>query len=132
MSSKPKIKNKNLSLVKPTGKVLKSQKINTANNDLDNQISELGSVVDYDPSLLFQIMNLIENLSTVKLSGEEKQKLCVDKIIELCPNKNNEKDIEELKKYIDFFCHMKWINKVPTIQQVKSTVKTVCGFFSKN
>ena len=56
MSSKPKIKNKNLSLVKPTGKVLKSQKINTANNDLDNQISELGSVVDYDPSLLFQIM----------------------------------------------------------------------------
>lgn len=132
MSSKPKIKNKNLSLVKPTGKVLKSQKINTANSDLDSQIGELGLVNEYDPSLLFQIMNLIENLSTVKLTGEEKQKLCVDKIIELCPNKNNEKDIDELKKYIDFFCHMKWINKIPTIAQVKSTVKTVCGFFSKN
>ena len=128
MSSKVK-KNKSLTLIKPVGEVLKSKKFHTINSEVDSLIEELGEIQNYDPSLLFTIMTYVENVSSVKLTGEEKKKIVIDKVLSLCVEKNNCKDIEELNKYIDFFCHMKWINKIATSKIVKNEVKNLCSIF---
>ena len=126
-----KIKNKSLSLVKSVGNVLKNKIINIANEEIDKEISKLGSIISYDPSLLYQLALLVENLTIVKLKSEEKEQLVIDKIILICPEKNNEYEIQELRKYIQFFVSMGWIKKVSSLKKATNEIKSTCSFFLK-
>ena len=123
-------KNPKLALVKTHSTVKQNKKRNIALNELDATINELGDVshLENDPELLLHFMTLVENLTNVKLSGEDKKSLVIDKFVALFPVSNNDRDREKLGKLIDFLCSQKMVRAVSSATVV---TKSVCGFLLK-
>jgi hypothetical protein len=129
MSDRKK-KNVKLDLVKTKSNLKKVERTNVALDELRSKLKELGdiSALQDDPELIEQLCIWVENISKLKLKGEEKQSTVVKLLVEEFPVLNNEKDINRLKKQIDHICASGLIQKVSDALVVG--VK-VCGFLKK-
>ena len=123
-------KNPKLSLVKPQQSVKKQKKLNNSIKDLEDAIESLGncSHLEHDPCFVLHVMNLVENISNVKLTGQEKKDLVIEKIFTIFPLNTSEQDRERLSKLIDFLCSQKMVKAISTTAVIASSV---CGFLLK-
>ena len=123
-------KNPKLSLVKPQQSVKKQKKLNNSIKDLEDAIESLGncSHLQDDPHFVLHLMNLVENISNVKLTGQEKKDLVIEKIFTVFPLNTSEQDRERLGKLIDFLCSQKMVKAISTTAVIASSV---CGFLLK-
>lgn len=123
-------KNPKLSLVKPQQSVKKQKKLNNSIKDLEDAIESLGncSHLQDDPNFVLHVMNLVENISNVKLTGQEKKDLVIEKIFTIFPLNTTEQDRERLGKLIDFLCSQKMVKAISTTAVIASSV---CGFLLK-
>jgi hypothetical protein len=127
---KPKKKNAKLDLVKTKSNLKKIERTNVALDELRSKLKELGDISELqdDPELIEQLCIWVENISKLKLKGEEKQGTVIKLLLELYPILNNEKDVNRLKKQIDHICASGLIQKVSDAVVVGSKL---CGFLKK-
>jgi len=133
----PRKKNLSLSLVKPiaSSTLDKFKRLNIAEAEVDAEIAKLGDVSqlhDEEPQLIHLLCNFVENISNVKLTGQEKKDFVVKKITSLLPVLNNNIDLKWINKTIDMLCIICSVKSIDTSIKTLQGVKTVCGFFSKN
>lgn len=123
-------KNPKLALVKTHSTVKQNKKRNIALNELDSVIASLGDLqhLEHDPALLLHLMNLVENLSNIKLSGEDKKSLVVEKFVSLFPVSNNDRDKEKIGKLIDFLCSQGMVKVISTATVVGTSI---CSYLIK-
>ena len=124
-------KNSNLDLVKKKGSIKKIAKMSNVLEELNAQIKALGdisSLVD-DPDIVEQIMQWVENITVIKLTGQEKSDLVIKLLVEQFPALNNDKDMARLQKQINSFVANGTIKKVATSVIVS---KTVCSYLKKS
>lgn len=123
-------KNPKLDLVKLTSGVKKGLKVQQAINDIDKKIQELGNLshLEHDPSIVLHLMNLVENLKLKTQTGKEKRDLVIQKLVQLFPTSNNEKDIKRYENLCDWICEMNLITKVTDVAVVSSSF---CSYLLK-
>ena len=129
-----KKKNHSISLVKPIklSSLDKFKRIQKAESEIDEELSKLGDLTqlkDDEAQLIHLICNLVENLSSVKLSGEEKKDFVMKKIKQLLPVLNNDSDLKWIGKIIDILCLVGSVAKVAKSEEAIKGVKSICGFF---
>ena len=132
-----KKKNKALSLVKPINQssLSKFQKLSRAETEIEIEISKLGDVSQLhneEPQLIHLICNLVENLTDVKLTGQEKKDLVIKKITSSLTHLDNPVDLKWISKTIDMLCLVGAVSKVASSEKTVQSLKSVCNFFSKN
>ena len=120
MSNTVKKKNKNLDLVKLKSGLKVVNALNIVEKELREAINELGdlSQLQDDPSLILHFCCLLENVTSVTLKGEQKQELVLKFLLDAFPSLNNERDINRLKKTINFICDMNLLTERPSNKQV--------------
>jgi hypothetical protein len=131
-----KRKNKSLSLVKPIhlSSLDKFKRLSKAEEEIDLELSKLGdlSKLEDDECQLIHLMcNLVENITTCKLKGDEKRDFVVKKIISILPNLANENDIKWITKIINVLCLVGSVKHIAQSKEAINVAKTVCGFFLK-
>ena len=132
----PKKKNKSLTLVKPIplSGLDKFKRLSRAEEELDEELLKFGDLTkfqDGECQIIHQICNLVENLSSVKLSGQEKKDFVIKKITSLLPVMNNDNDLKWINKTIDMLCLVGAVSKIAQSKEMQQSVKSMCGFFSK-
>lgn len=138
MNSQPvKKKNKALALIKPIplSGLDKFKRLARAEAEIDDELHKLGNLSQAEDigQLIHLICNLVENISSVKLNGQEKKDFVVKKLINIDPIYNNETDLKWVNILIDTLCLIGSVSKVATSKEVIQGVKSICGsFFLKN
>ncbi len=129
-------KNFSLTLVKPipSSNLDKFKRLSKAENEIDDELRNLGNVCQIQEigELLHLLCNLVENLSSVKLSGSEKKDFVIKKLTSFHPDYNNEKDLKWIEILINTLCVVGAVSKIGNSKLAVQTVKSICGgFFSK-
>lgn len=134
MNSQPvKKKNKALALIKPIplSGLDKFKRLARAEAEIDDELHKLGNLSQAEDigQLIHLICNLVENISSVKLNGQEKKDFVVKKLINIDPIYNNETDLKWVNILIDTLCLIGSVSKVATSKEVIQGVKSICGSF---
>lgn len=127
---KTKKKNEKLDLVKTKSNLKKIERTNVALDELRSKLKDLGDISDLqdDPELIEQLCVWVENISKLKLKGEEKQNTVIKLLLEVYPILNNDKDVNRLKKQIDHICASGLLKKIGKSAVIASKV---ASFFLK-
>lgn len=130
MNTKKKKKNPKLEFVKSTSSLQKAEKLNIAIDDLRQIFVEVGNIEEMsdDPSFIQKVCELVENVTSISLTGKEKLELALQLITEKFPLLNNEKDLQRLTKQIN---HMVDSGLIKKISGMKVLSSRVCNFFLK-
>ena len=133
MSSK---KNLSLSLVRPIkdSHLDKFKRLSKAELEIDDELRKLGNIcqVQNIGELVHLIASLVENVTSVKLTGVEKKEFVIKKLTSFHPDYNNEGDLKWINVLIDTLCVVGAIAKVDNSKVVLHTIKSVCSpFFLK-
>ena len=130
MEKKPKKKNEKLDLVKTKSNLKKIERTNVALDELRSKLTDLGDISELqdDPELIEQLCVWVENISKLKLKGDEKQGTVIKLLLEVYPVLNNDKDIHRLKKQIDHICASGLLTKISKTAVVGYKV---LNFFAK-
>ena len=123
-------RNFQLDYVKSKSNCKKVMRLNGVMNELRAKLNEFSNAdqLEDDPSIIQYICELLENVTTVELKGEEKQNIAINLLVEKFAVLNNEKDIKRLKKQIDYLVDSGLINKVSMSTRV---LKSTYFFFQK-
>lgn len=130
-------KNKSLSLVKPlpSSSLDKFKRLQRVEVEVDEEISKLGDLSKLqndECQLIHLVCNLVENVSSVKLTGAEKKDFVITKITALLSHLNSECDLKWISKVIDCLVLVGAISKVAKSSEAVQSVKSICSFFAKN
>lgn len=129
-------KNLSLNLVKPVSNshLDKFKRLSKAESEFDAEILKLGNIAQFNNlgELLHIFCVLVENITSVKLVGQEKKDFVIKKLLSYHPDFNTDKDLFWINMLIDTLCVAGAISKVAKSKEVVESVKSICGgFFSK-
>lgn len=135
MNSKKK-KNLFLSLVKPlAGSDLDRFKhLSKAEIEIDENLHKLGNLHEVKEigQVLHLLCNLTENITCVKLTGQEKKDFVIKKLLSFKPDYNNETDLKWVNIMIDTLCIVGAVSKVESSKIALQSIKSLASFFLKN
>lgn len=132
----PRKKNRSLALVRPlpASSLDKFKRLSVVEREVDEELGKLGDLsrlTDCEPQLVLHLCNLVENITSCRLKGEEKKQFVLDKIKSLMPSLDNDNDLKWITKLIDVLCLVGAVTTVAKSAEAASMAKSVCGFFLK-
>jgi iron uptake system EfeUOB component EfeO/EfeM len=118
-------KNHKLELVKFQSTLKKTVNVNSVMAELNEKINQLGNIdqLEDDPSFVEGVCVLVENITTVKLSGEEKLNIAIQLITDKFPSLKNSKEVQRITKQIAHLVEKGLIKKVSRSRVVSKSVQ---------